>query len=242
MNRKVYHGSTRMDLRRILPNQRDHGKPYVYAAIDPLIALLFVTNRSKFFGDFTLTFGRDPYSGGQVFLCERHAGAFQQAYGGASGKLYILNSATFLEKQTPWPEEVVSPVAVVPRKEVYLDNMQSILQERIDKGVLILHTHPDRPRFIPGDDEDYVYRAVMNHQDGKPNNGALLQRLHPEAYSTACALLNDATLRAERLERWYGMYGEARVNADYARAFPEDLCFRPDFRGKTKSPSRGPRR
>lgn len=68
----VYHSSKTRGLKTILPSTSTHGRKWVYATKDLVLAALFLATTG---GDFTCCIGRDKITG-KPYLCERFRGAF----------------------------------------------------------------------------------------------------------------------------------------------------------------------
>jgi len=129
-------------------------------------------------GDFTCAVGRDRETG-LPYICERFEGAFDLRYGDVAGSIYVVPGDTFLEGKTPWDEEVVSPGAVIPTREIRVDDAKPYLLQLADEGKLILKLYPDRIDGIPEDDEDLVQRAALWYRQ---SGDAILERVkqyHP---------------------------------------------------------------
>ena len=139
------------------------------------MAACFLGNRG---GDFTCSVGRDPEMG-KPFICERFRGAFELRYRGVRGSIYVLPGETFLEGRTPWEEEVVSPVPVVPIREIRVPDAAEYLLELEREGELLIVRYPRKIAGIPEDDEDLVYRAVVWYRRFGPEVLRELERYHP---------------------------------------------------------------
>ncbi len=154
---EVFHASQQGGLKVIHPRRSTHGKPWVYATKDPVMAGCFLGTQG---GDFTCAVGRDPKTG-KPYVCERLAGALDMRYGGVRGSIYILPGDRFLDGQTQWEEEVVCPEPVVPLGEIRVPDAGEHLFRFERQGKLLILRYPERIAGIPDDDEDLVYRAVV---------------------------------------------------------------------------------
>ena len=175
---EVYHASRRQGLRVIKPRRSTHGKRWVYATKDPVLAACFLGNLG---GDFTCAVGRDPVSG-KPFICERFQGAFELRYRGVLGSIYVLPGGTFREGETGWDEEVVSPEPVVPIREIRVDDAAKYLLALERQGKLLIVRYPKKIAGIPEDDEDLVRRAVVWYRRFRPFGFLVLRELrryHP---------------------------------------------------------------
>lgn len=188
--REVYHASRRQGLREIRPRRSTHGR-WVYATTDPVMAACFLGNLG---GDFTCAVGRDPESG-KPFICERFSGAFRLRYRGVRGSIYVLPGDTFLEGKTPWEEEVVSPVPVVPLREIRVDDAAEYLLELEREGKLLIVRYPRKIAGIPEDDEDLVRRAVVWYWRFGPSVLEELGKYHPRLLPRA-----EEAIRAGRYQ------------------------------------------
>jgi len=167
--------------------------------------------------------GRDGATG-LPYICERFERAFGLRYGGVTGSIYVLPGDTFLEGETPWEEEVVSPEAVVPIREIRVDDAKQYLLRLVEEGKLILKRYPDRIDVIPEDDEDLVQRAALWYRQ---SGDAVLERVkqyHPHILDRVkCAINHQGNLgkrtamgkQPAQLRR--GRIFEARVKADWER-------------------------
>ncbi|MBC7222493.1 hypothetical protein H5T56_05895, partial [Candidatus Bipolaricaulota bacterium] len=121
------------------------------------MAALFLSGTG---GDLTCAVDREKETG-LPYVCERFPGAFEHRYAGVQGSIYVLPAETFLEGQTGWEEEVVSPVAVAPIDEILVDDAAAYIRSLQDQGRLRIYFYPSRPPEIPEDDEDLVMRGIV---------------------------------------------------------------------------------
>lgn len=141
---------------KLTPAVSAHGKKWVYATKDIVVAALFVSPRG---GDFTCQVGRDSVSG-TPYVCERFAGAFEHRYSGAKGSIYVLPGARFKEGMTAWDEEVVCREAVEPLDEIRIGDAAEYLLRLSAEGRLMIVHYPEKVAGIPEDDEDLVDKAA----------------------------------------------------------------------------------
>ncbi len=172
---KVYHASKQQGLKIITPRVSTHGKPWVYATKDLVMAACFLGDLG---GDFTCAVGRDPETG-KPFICERFEGAFDLRYGGVQGSIYVLPGETFIEGQTGWDEEVVSPEPVEPMEEIRVPDARAYLLQLAEEGKLIIKRYPEKIASIPEDDSDLVERAVLWTQQFGPIVLEEFKKYHP---------------------------------------------------------------
>lgn len=109
----VYHGSHEGGITRLTPLISSHGRPYVYAARKPVLALLFSLRWNSFIFNLSLD-SRDVPE-----LTER---SYDEIFAGKPGWLYTLDGGGFMENATGFPGEVVSPCgAAVPSSRYFPD-------------------------------------------------------------------------------------------------------------------------
>jgi len=162
----------------------------VYATKDPALAACFLGNLG---GDFTCAIGRDPKTG-KPFLCERFPGAFELRYRNVRGSIYVLPGESFLEGQTGWKEEVVSPVPVTPLEEIPVEDAAEYLLGLEREGKLLIVRYPEKIADIPEDDEDLVLRAVVWYRRFKPFGFLVLRELgkyHPHLVNRVKSALRE---------------------------------------------------
>jgi len=168
----------------IRPRRSTHGRAWVYATKDPVVAACFLGNLG---GDFTCAVGRDPESS-MPFVCERFAGAFDVRYGGVSGSIYALPGRGFAEGMTGWEEEVVSREPVAPLRETRVADAAVYLRGLERAGKLRIVLYPGKIAGIPEDDEDLVRRAVVWARRFGPAGFLVLRELgryHPHLVERA---------------------------------------------------------
>ncbi|MCH5324431.1 MAG: hypothetical protein J1E39_04385 [Eubacterium sp.] len=90
-----YHGSPVAGLTELKPFLSEHGKPYIYFATNPVVALLYAVKPvSK-----PLSFYPYGFDGEKVVYSEYYEGAFADIYKGKSGCLYECDALP--DAQTP---------------------------------------------------------------------------------------------------------------------------------------------
>lgn len=148
----VYHGSPTCGLKYIEPRMSTHGKEYVYATKDKVLAVAFLQKHNDYLINISYT------DDGILELTERVAGAFIEIFKGKSGYLYYLNSINFLEGQTSF-SEVVSEVKeqVIYCETITCSYMK--LQEMALNNQIVLFAYPNRPDYIPKDDSDLIHKT-----------------------------------------------------------------------------------
>jgi hypothetical protein len=183
----VFHGSPTRGLELIEPARSTHGRPWVYACRDQVMAALFVSGTG---GDLTCAVGRESTTR-LPYVCERFAGALGVRYGKRSGSIYTLPGATFVSGYTGWDEEVVSRVSVRPVSETRVEDVLKYLLGLHEQGLLTTVRYPGRIGGIPEDDEDLVMRGIVWTRDR--GDGVLegFRRYHPQLVARISAGLSD---------------------------------------------------
>lgn len=185
--KEVYHSSKEQGLKKLVPHKSTHGESWVYATWDIVMSAAFLGDLG---GDFTCAVGRDSKTG-KPFICERFKRAFDLRYGGVKGSIYVLPGKRFIEGKTQWQEEVVCEEAVIPLREIRIENAKEYLLQLSREGKLIIKYYPEKIAETPDDDEDLVYRAVIwTKQFGK---GTLEQvkKYHPDLLSRVLQALKE---------------------------------------------------
>ena len=172
MSEKVFHGSPKQGMNLILPQVGTHGKPLVYASINPLVSALFL---GRLGGDFTCCMGREE---GKLYLVERFEGALEARYRDKKGSIYTLSGEGFYKKNSFWSDEVVSESSVKPISEVKVSNALEYILRRVDSGKIDLYRYPSRPVWIPEDDSDLVERALDWIEIGELDVLRQVERFH----------------------------------------------------------------
>lgn len=183
LDKFVYHSSEKSGLTKIVPRECSHRAPYVYAAKDKVISIVFMTRKSQNKGDLTYWKGRNPNTG-KVAIVERYKDAFKNLYDGVSGSVYVLPSDSFIEGKTQWNEEVVSEQIVIPVEEIRIENIFDYLLELQKNGLLEMYEYPNRPKCIPKDDADLIRHALRYGT----NSIKRLKELHPHLENRINAL------------------------------------------------------
>jgi hypothetical protein len=169
---EVYHASPVQGLMVIRPHVAVHGKPWVYATESIVMAALFL---GRLGGDFTCATGA---VNGTPYLCERFAGAFERRYGAVGGAIYALPGEGFMAGQTSCSFDLVCRDAVVPLREIRIENVREHLLRLASEGKLLLKRYPERYCVSP-DDEDLVERAVRRYRRSGEEALAPVEQFHP---------------------------------------------------------------
>ena len=139
MDKIVFHGSPIKGLSEIIPRVSTHGKNYVYATENKLLAALFTQK----WNDFLLNVGYD--SEGNLEIVERCKNSLNDIYKNKIGVIYSLNSDNFIANVTGFDKEVVSENSqIVIAYEEINDSYEYIRQSELD-GALKVYYYPDRP-------------------------------------------------------------------------------------------------
>jgi len=171
----VYHASQVQGLKKVVPNKSTHGKKWVYATYDIVIAAAFLGDEG---GDFTCSVGRDSKTS-LPFICERFKGAFDLRYANIKGSIYELPAINFLPGKTQWEEEVVCSEPVRVFNEIRIENAKEYLLNLHAQGRLLIKYYPEKIDKIPEDDEDLVFRAVIWVRQYGEGILAQVKKYHP---------------------------------------------------------------
>ena len=160
MQQDVYHSSYKSGLLELAPiSSPAYKTPWVFAAKDMLMSVIFLTNKQKNRGNFSYWKGRNPETG-KVTIVESYSGAFSDLYEGVSGSIYVLPGKTFKEGLTVWPEEVVSDVAVPIIQEIYIENILDHLNKLHKTGDIEMYLYDNKPEWL----QNYI-KGLFNHTD-----------------------------------------------------------------------------
>lgn len=92
-----YHGSPARGLIELKPFLSEHGKPYIYFATNPLVALLYAVKPvPKPFSFYPYGFSKD----GSIVFSEYYENAFYDIYKGKKGYLYSCSDLPDMENPT----------------------------------------------------------------------------------------------------------------------------------------------
>lgn len=136
----LYHASQETGLKVLWPHESTHGKCYVYAVRNPLMALLFGAPKD----DFDLLMDEE---GGRPVLYECYPDAFRKIYAGKSCSLYEVENAGFLAHQTGWEQEWVCESPVTVMRETKIRDISLIIMEAVSQGECILHSYSDKAAY-----------------------------------------------------------------------------------------------
>lgn len=157
----LYHGSTIGNLRTITPHISTHNQAYVYATPYIGIAVAYLAR----FDDFDISTG--TYNG-KPYIVERYKNALKTIYK-KPGYIYTVEGTNFVSnigynkansKIDLRGFEVVSdkPVKVISMEKI--TNPYEYIRS-LNKSELDLYMYPNRPSFIPKDDNDLIAKAKL---------------------------------------------------------------------------------
>lgn len=149
----VFHSGKISGLKVIEPHVSSHGHPWVYATTYLGITAAYLGPWS----DFDFYQGVDD---GVPVLAERYEGAFEKAFAGRKGSIYLLEKKLFLEGKTPFHAEVVTPEVVHPLDEIVIEDAADFLRRLEREGKLKLYFYPNKPRHVSQDDSDLINKAA----------------------------------------------------------------------------------
>ncbi len=183
--RSVYHASSTQGLKVIAPRQSTHGQPWVYATTDIALAALFICSNG---GDLSCSVG---YLNGQLHICERWPGAFDELYDGRSGSIYVLAGQTFRQGMTSFAGEVVSEMEIPVLDEILVADAKKYIVDLQTAGRLTIYRYPDRPSCYPVDDQDLVNKAVSFSRHHAKAVKEYLERHHPHLLQRVQEAMNQ---------------------------------------------------
>ena len=152
MKEKLYHVSHIADLTVLEPRVSTHGKGYVYATKNLVVALLF--GSFKAMGDLDGMYGggsqnKTPYFY-EAFPC-----AFKRRFEETSCYIYEVDPTDFEEGKTSYSAEVVSEKPVKVLKCIKVEDLHKTLLDLAKSGKLDL-------KFYNKSDEQYV-KLIEEH-------------------------------------------------------------------------------
>lgn len=158
----VYHGSRTKGLQKIERRSSTHGKSWVYASPNKVVATIFISNGGS---DLDYNLGGAGTKESPIVLVERYDGAFDKIFN-TSGSLYTLNGENFNSGKTSWSAEVVSEFDEQVLEEEYINNINEKLDELAHNGELQLYRYPNRPKYIPSDNSDLIEKYIKYEEMG----------------------------------------------------------------------------
>lgn len=145
-----YHGSSIGGLNELKPFLSEHGKPYIYFAADPLIALLYAVKPvPKPFSYYPYGFDKD----GTIHYSEYYKDAFLDIYKGKKGYLYECDHIPSVGNPTQINGTFVCENAVKVDRVTMIPDLYDSLMEYQQQGLFRI-----RPRDTISENEiQYVY-------------------------------------------------------------------------------------
>lgn len=130
-----YHGSPVGGLTELKPSLSEHGRPYLYFAADPLVALLYAVKPvPKPFSFYPYGFDRE----GRVVFSEYYENAFYDIYKGRRGYLYSCRSLPKPGNPTQIHCAYVCEEAVIPDEVREIPDLYAYYKEQEAKGAFII--------------------------------------------------------------------------------------------------------
>lgn len=173
----LYHGSQSSGIKRLEPHKSTHGN-YIYATKYKELAIIF----SKKAGD-NLTYSLFRNSCDEPWqLVERIPSGLDLMFKN-SASIYTVDDRTFKDIKTGF-SELVSEVAVDVLEEEKIKNVYEKVKDLENKGLIKIYYYPDKPKNIPSDDSDLLYREFKRFEHTIENinheNFERLLLLHPQ--------------------------------------------------------------
>ena len=198
----VYHGSKTHGIKTMTTHKSTHGN-YVYATNDKTIAIVMA---HKVGGDLTYSFGRmdnnEPFD-----LVERVPHAFDKMFD-TDFSLYTLDASNFKDIHTGF-NEVVSETDVEVLKEEVYPSLKDEIEKLAMEGKIKIYRYPERPEYIPEDDNDLLKRAQKIYEriqdyDGKVTEMCRFIFLHPNLEDDIRAMFPDLNIpNYEEIKEYY---------------------------------------
>jgi len=147
---EVFHGSPERGLSLLAPRVSTHGESWIYATPFIEVACSYLSKWDD------LDFAQIHWYG-EFHLVERYPGAFEQIFPKGQGSIYCLPPEKFSSFNYM---EAVCKEAVVPLKEIVIENSWDYIREIARSKKLFLHYYPNRPAFVPSDDSDLLVKVA----------------------------------------------------------------------------------
>lgn len=149
----LYHVSSTSGIKILEPRVSSHGKAYVYAIDNLVMALLFGAKHDDF--DFLLT-----EEEGKPTVYECYPNAFEKVYVGKSCAVYELKEDGFLSGMTSWEPELVCENKVEVQREVAVTDLYQRLLYEEKMGNLVINRYSDRMEYKKLISEHIVDRLI----------------------------------------------------------------------------------
>ena len=131
----LYHGSPVGGLTELKPFLSEHGKPYIYFATKPLVALLYAVKAlPKPFSFYPYGFEQN----GNVVYSEYFENAFEKTYKGKKGYLYECDDLQKLENPTQINCAYTCTEAVKVDRVMEIPDLYEYYMEQKEKGLFVL--------------------------------------------------------------------------------------------------------
>lgn len=176
----LYHGSPQGDLTELKPYLSEHGKPYVYFAESPVVALLYAVKPVPKPHSF-YPFGFDK--NGAVVYSEYFPDAFSVLYKGKTGYLYEVENWGDLETPTHIPGVYTAKGPVSVKSVTEIPDLYAHFAAWIKEGLFRIKMHSE----ISDKEMAFVFSALktdMERYDLKKNPSHAMSRFI-EAYFPA---------------------------------------------------------
>ncbi len=139
----LYHGSPIGGLDVLFPELSEHGTPFVYAATDPIIALLYAVKPvPKPFSFYPYGFDEN----GHVVYSEYFEDAFRILYQGQKGYLYECERPTEMTQPTPIAYAYASAYPVKVKCVTCIPDLYEYYTKHLDKGIFSIRRFEDVPQ------------------------------------------------------------------------------------------------
>ena len=162
-----YHGSPVPDLTELKPVLSEHGKPYIYFATNPLVALLYAVKPvPKPYSYYPYGFDRK----GNIIYSEYFENAFEILYKNKTGYLYQCNNINHLEQPTQINCAYTCTDPVRIDRVTKIDDLYTYYVEQEKSGLFKIKHFNDIPEkemaFISEDMKNTVEQYdLRNHPD-----------------------------------------------------------------------------
>ena len=130
-----YHGSPIGDLKELKPFLSEHGKPYIYFATNPIVALLYAVK------PVPKPFSFYPYGfdgSGKVIYSEYFENAFYNLYSGKKGYLYSCSNLKNIDKPTQINCAYTCEEAVTVDQVTEIPDLYEYFKQQEEKGLFLI--------------------------------------------------------------------------------------------------------
>lgn len=173
MEKRIYHGSPKGNIKVFVPQKSTHQKDCIYASDNKIVAMLSMAKWSDL--DIRLS-----NVSGKPELVERRKGVLKKIYN-QEGYLYDLDGSTFSHYDYLWSLEVISFAKdLKPLNKIYFPNILEAILEEEKKGNIIIYRYPNRPKNMPLDNSDLIDKFVGFEKKGLKGAVEDLLKFYPE--------------------------------------------------------------